>query len=128
MKKMRFEHLELVLLLIILFVAIIPASADNTTTISFSDLNLVTHSDVEIYGADANGTWSLLSVQNTTSTGLVFQPGVYSIVIRPSEQARFSSLSTFVTDFASWFETNALFLFAFGAFLAVILVATRRRR
>ncbi len=105
-----------------------PVSAmDNTTTISISDLNIVTGSNIEIYGLDINGTWSLLEVANTSSTGIIFQPGVYSIVMKPSEVSRFSDIGSLGSDFLTWSQTNFITLLSFG-FMAAVLISIARRR
>jgi hypothetical protein len=103
------------------------AAMDNTTTISISDLNIVTGSNIEIYGLDANGTWSLLQIANTSSTGIVFQPGVYSVVMKPSEVSRFSDIGSLGSDFLTWSQTHFITLLSFG-FMAAVLISIARRR
>jgi hypothetical protein len=99
------------------------AAMDNTTTVSISNLNIITGSDIEIYGLDVNGTWSLLQVANTSTTGIVFQPGVYSMVFKPSAVARFSNLATLLPDMVSFFETYWVQFIFIAAFLIVVSVA-----
>jgi hypothetical protein len=102
-----------------------PVAADaNTTTISFSDLDLVSHSDIEIYGLNTT-TWELLAVYNTSSTGIAFAPGVCQIVVRPSEVKRFSQPDTLFADALSFFETYWL---PIVAILGLIALFVGRRR
>ena len=108
----------------LLFMAlVIPALADdNTTVISFSDLDLMTHADVQIYAQ--NGTaWELAGTYNTTSTGLEFEPGNYMVVLKPSAVARLWNPVTFLTDAFGFLETYWLqILLAFS----LIILAFRK--
>jgi hypothetical protein len=115
-----------IILLLLFALVATPVLAANTT-ILFNDLDLITHKDLEIYGLnDTSGKYELLGTYNSTSQ-LDFEPGTYTIVLRPSAIARFSNPVTWWSDFSSFFETNFNFIVAFFFFLAVVVYIARRR-
>lgn len=79
---------------------------ENSTTLSFSDLNLMAHSDVQIYnGSTLIGTW------NTTSNGITLDPGAYLIVLKPNAVSRLSNPGLMFLDTVAFIETYWLQLF-----------------
>jgi hypothetical protein len=82
-----------------------PVLAANVT-ISFSDLNLISRQDLEIYGYnDTISQWELLSIHNTSSPGLGFEDGNYNIIIRPSAVSRLTNPVTMMLDAFTFIET-----------------------
>ena len=112
----------LILALILVAALFIPVSAINETTISFSDLSLVSKANLEIYGFNTtNLTWDYLGLYNTSSTGLEFEPGSYQVVLRPSSVGRLTNPVTLLTDAFSFLETYWLqILLGFALIVAII--------
>lgn len=111
------------LILILTFLlCLVPVSATNQTTISFNDLNLAEHNDLEIYGLnETTNDWSLLAIYNTTSDGLIFEPGNYQIVVKGTAVSRLFNPSTMLLDAFSFLETYWMqIILAFGI-IAIIL-------
>jgi hypothetical protein len=131
---MKWTIIWLVLLVGIIAGGITPAMAltGNETTLSFSDLNWVSHSDLEFYGLYPNGTWVSLGIWNTTSSALVLQPGVYSVVVHPSGIARLTDPVTFLQDGFAWIQTNAFaatfIIILVGLFAAILSSGEKRRQ
>ena len=121
---MRLKVFLVLVCLITTTLAVIPAVAlsGNETLISFSDLGLMTHSDVEIYGLNSTpGTWELLGVYNTSSPGLTFQPGTYQAVLRPSAVSRVTNPTTMLTDGLSFLETYWIQIFVVVGLIAILV-------
>jgi hypothetical protein len=103
------------------------ALTGNETTLSFSDLNWVSHSDLEFYGLYPNGTWVSLGIWNTTSSSLVLQPGVYSVVVHPSGVQRLSDPVTFLQDGFAWFQSNAIVILFIVVIIGILIAASSGR-
>ena len=97
------ESLALIALVSVLMLLAIPASADNTTTISFRNMDPIAHENVQIFDYNA----SLLGTWNTTTSGIVLQPGAYIIQIQPTSQSILSDPTAFVQYLFSWAQANA---------------------
>ena len=93
--------------LCLLAMLILPASGYlNSTCISFSDLNLMAHRDIQIYNGSALiGTW------NTTSNDICLDPGPYLIVLKPNAFNRLTNPVTMFQDGISFIETYWLQIF-----------------
>jgi hypothetical protein len=117
-----------VLMAVLLIGAPVSALTGNETTLSFSDLNWISHSDLEFYGLYPNGTWASIGIWNTTSTGLVLAPGVYSVVIHPTGILRLSNPVTFLTDGFMWIQTNAFAIVFILICLGLLFGAAGSRR
>jgi hypothetical protein len=121
MKKRVVSKLVIMALVICLCFLVMPVQAfDNRTTISFSDMDLIAHNDLLINQLNATtGAWELVATANTGTSYLIFEPGIYSIVVRPGTVSRFSNLGTLATDFLAWFETNWIVLAALLLFVVI---------
>jgi hypothetical protein len=107
---MKKEFIALFVLMVLILAAPVMAE-DNLTHISFSDLNLITHQDIQVFGYNTtSNTWDLKGVFNTTSTGLQFEPGQYNLVIKPSAPARLFDPVLAFEDFAGFVQNNLTIL------------------
>jgi len=112
------------LLFVLLIGAIITPVLAANVTISFSDLNLISRQDLEIYGYnDTSSQWELLAIQNTSSTGLGFEDGTYNIIVRPSAIARVTNPVTMFIDAVTFLET---YWFQLVLVLGVIVLIFRK--
>lgn len=119
------------LLLLFVFLSsfiFLPAAAQNETTLCFSDLDLMAHSTLEIYGMNdtadpnpPNGGWDLLSIQNTGTCGLTFTPGQYKIIVRPSSTSRLTNPSLMLTDAFAFLESYWLQLLLGFALIVMVI-------
>ena len=102
------------------FYCCLPVLAD--ITISFNDLNMVEHSDVEIYGLnETSSDWELLGIYNTATPGLVFSNGTYQIIIKGTAISRVTNPVTFLTDAFGFMETYWLqILLAFSLIVLIL--------
>lgn len=119
------------LLLLLIFLSsliVLPAWAANETTLCFSDLDLMAHSTLEIYGMNdtadpnpPNGGWDLLSIQNTGTCGLTFTPGQYKIIVRPSSTSRLTNPTLMLTDAFAFLESYWLQILLGFALVVMII-------
>lgn len=113
-----------IILLLLIWGLITPVLASDNVTISFNDLNLIARQDLEIYGYnDTASHWDLLAVQNTSSHGLLFQPGTYNIIIRGSAISRITNPVTMFMDAVTFFET---YWFQIFLIMAVVVFVARK--
>lgn len=115
----------LLILVGIVLLAMVPGivSAENTTTINFQNLKMLSTDSFDVYAQDYSGAWSLQGTYNTTST-LVFTPGNYNVVMRPSSVDVIDSPTTILNSVSDFVETNLVALII-GAFLVGIVLWRR---
>lgn len=118
---------KIVIILLLLISLVFPALASNETVISFSDLNLISSVDLEVYGLNTSSSqWEYLALLNSSSQGVSFEPGNYQVVLRPSAILRTLNPATFLTDIMAFAVDNAVPL-VFILFLISILIAWGRK-
>jgi hypothetical protein len=114
----------LAVLLVGVLAAPVTALFDNETVISFQDLNIMEHNDLEIYGLNTtSGVWDLKGVYNTTSPGVTFSPGSYQIIVKGSAISRLANPATMLEDGFAFLETYWLQIFIA---LGIIVFAIRK--
>lgn len=113
----------IVLVLLLLSVLVIPAGS---TTITFSDNNLIQGYSIDIY-ALGNLTGSLNTTlfarwNNSVVTPISLDPnGSYIGIIRQNQVARFNNINSLVTDLLNFFEANYVGLILVIIAMAVLL-------
>jgi hypothetical protein len=111
-----------ILLFLLPLISPVLASA-NSTTIVFSDSNLFSSSNLEVYAQNGtNGTWELMGIYNTRSQ-LVFEPGNYNVNVKPASASPWGNLDEVVPSFFAFVQTYWIPLLI----IAVVIAIARRR-
>jgi hypothetical protein len=119
----------IVLILILLSILVIPAGS---TTITFSDNNLIQGYSIDIYTVgNLSGSLNTSLVSrwnNSVVTPISLDPnGSYIGIIRQNQVARFNNINSLVTDLLNYFEANYVGLILVIIALGVLIGMGRRR-
>jgi hypothetical protein len=112
------------ILILVLVLGMIPGLVSAAVTISFSNLNMVTKDDIEIYGQDDLGNWTSSGIYNTTSTGIILDDGNYNFVVRPKSVDLIATPQGTLESLGDFVQTNLVALII-GVFLLGIVVWKR---
>lgn len=114
-----------ILLLVLIGFFSAPVLAAGEVTLSFSNLNLITRDDIQIYGQDeGTGNWSLLGTFNTSSEGIVLDGGNYMFVVKPKSTDLIRTPMDLLDGVAEFTRTNLVALLI-GAFILGIALWRR---